>query len=156
MAVTAQREGFVEPRDRDQQPGPAVARRPAAVEPPPSPPPGEAEPLAAPEPEDKPVEVVWPLTVKLIHSKPIRNHRNEYVEALTFRAPTAGDINRYGNPVRINKDGDTIIDENKMTLMMAALSGVLSPVIETLETRDWNSAAYRLRPFFLPEPALAW
>jgi hypothetical protein len=102
------------------------------------------------------IEESWPITVKLVHTKPIRNHRNELIEALTFRQPTGGDINRCGNPVRISQDGDVIIDERKMTLMMASLSGVLSPVLETIDPRDWNSAAYRLRPFFLPEPNLAW
>jgi len=29
------------------------------------------------------------------------------------------------------------------------------PFIEQMDTRDWNSVAYRLRRFFLPDPG-AW
>ena len=42
-----------------------------------------------------------------------------------------------------------------MTYMIAAPSGVLPPFIEEMDPRDWNSCAYRLRRFFLPDPA-AW
>ena len=41
-----------------------------------------------------------------------------------------------------------------MTLMMAALSGILPPFLERMDPRDWNSCAYRLRGFFLPDPGL--
>lgn len=149
---TARREGFVEADDRRNPPfRPAVA----GVAPVPSPAPQVTEPEPVPEPEPI-VEDIWPVKVKLVHSKNIRNHRNEYIDALTFRAPTGGDINRYGNPCRFNQDGELIFDERKMTQVMAALSGVLPPVIRSLDARDWASAAYRLRPFFLPEPGLAW
>lgn len=97
---------------------------------------------------------VWPVKVKLLH-KPVRNNKGDLVHELTFREPTGGDINRYGNPVRFNTDGDIIIDERKMTTVMAVLSGVLQPFLEQMDPRDWNSCAYRLRNFFLPDPA-AW
>jgi len=96
----------------------------------------------------------WPVKVRLLH-RGVRNSKNEEVKELIFREPTGGDINRYGNPVRINQDGDVVIDERKMTTMMAVLSGVLQPFIETMDPRDWNSCAYRLRGFFLPDPS-AW
>jgi hypothetical protein len=38
-----------------------------------------------------------------------------------------------------------------MMRVMAALSGVLLPLLEPMDTRDWNSCAYRLRNFFLPD-----
>ncbi len=106
--------------------------------------------------QDRTPEVVeeWPITVRLLH-RPIRNNKGDEVRELTFREPTGGDINRYGNPVRINQDGDVVIDERKMTLIMAALSGILSPLLERMDPRDWNSCAYRLRGFFLPDPT-AW
>ena len=111
-----------------------------------------------PEPEAKPQEEVyreqWPITVKLLH-KPVRNNKNDLVKELSFREPTGGDINRYGNPVRIDQNGDVLIDERKMTTIMAVLSGVLQPFLEGMDPRDWNSCAYRLRSFFLPDPA-AW
>ena len=96
----------------------------------------------------------WPVTVKLLH-RPVRDNKNEEVKVLSFREPTGGDISRYGNPVRITQEGDAEIVEKKMTMMMAALSGILPPFIEAMDTRDWNSCAYRLRSFFLPEPE-AW
>jgi hypothetical protein len=126
------------------------------------------EPQAQPQPQDdntvldmatgapvpEPPEEVWPIKVKLMHH-PIRDNKGIEVTELLFREPTGADINRYGNPVRINMEGDIIIDERKMTWMMAALSGVLSPMLERMDPRDWNSCAYRLRSFFLPDPS-AW
>jgi Phage tail assembly chaperone proteins, E, or 41 or 14 len=127
------REGFVEPR---------------------SPPSPEPPQLEAPPADDPLPAEVWPIRINLLH-KPTRNNKNEMIKELVLREPTGGDINRYGNPVRINQDGDVIIDERKMTFMISALSGVLLPFIEALDPRDWNSCAYRIRGFFLPEPA-AW
>lgn len=104
-----------------------------------------------------PVEVpreVWPIRVKLLH-KAVRDNKGNEVRELSFREPTGADINRYGNPVRVNQDGDIVIDERKMTWIMSALSGILTPMLERMDPRDWNSAAYRLRGFFLPDPA-AW
>lgn len=92
----------------------------------------------------------WPITVRLMY-RPIKNNKGEEIRELMFREPNGGDINRYGNPVRIDQQGDAIIDERKMTLIMAALSGVLSPLLERMDPRDWNSCAYRLRNFFLPD-----
>jgi hypothetical protein len=114
---------------------------------PPEPPP----PPAAPEE----FRDIWPIKVKLVH-KPIHDQNGRELAELSFREPTAGDINRCGNPVRLTSDFDAAIDERKMTLMIAALSGVLSPMLDKMDPRDWNSCAYRLRTFFLPEPALAW
>jgi hypothetical protein len=118
---------------------------------------------AAPPPEiaPSPVEQApdagaeeWPIKVKLLY-KAIRNNRNEEIKEVSLREPRAGDINRYGNPVRVNQDGDVLIDERKMTYIIAALTDILPPFIETMDPRDWNSVAYRLRRFFLPDPA-AW
>jgi hypothetical protein len=104
-------------------------------------------------PPPAPVET-WPIKVKLLH-KPIRDNHGTAVRELSFREPTGGDINRCGNPVRINQDGDIIIDERKMSLIMANLCGILSPLLDQMDPRDWSSCAYRLRNFFLPDPA-AW
>ena len=85
----------------------------------------------------------------------IRDNNGAEVKQVTMREPRAGDINRYGNPVRVNTDGEILIEERKMTYMIAALTGILVPFIEDMDTRDWNSCAYRIRGFFLPELA-AW
>ncbi len=141
-------EGFVA-----DQPAPqpaATLQQPVSAKravPPPTiePSPAELPPLPAPE---------WPITVTLRH-KPIRNNAGEEVKQVSMREPRAGDINRYGNPVRVNADGEIIIEERKMTYMIAALTNILPPFIEDMDTRDWNSCAYRIRGFFLPELA-AW
>lgn len=107
---------------------------------------------AAPAPE--PIREEWPIKVKLLH-KPIRDNKGIDLHELSFRQPTGGDINRNGIPVRIDGSGEVVIDERKMTLMMTALTGVMTPFLEAMDPRDWASCAYRLRSFFLPDPE-AW
>jgi hypothetical protein len=148
-----EREGFI-----DERP---VERNVRTIE-------GTAEPQAErhvrsmpppeiePSPAEKPIsmEPEWPMVVKLVN-KPIRNNKGELVQELKLREPRAGDINRYGNPVRINQDGDVVWDERKMSYMIAALSDILEPFIEDMHPRDWNTCAMKLRNFFLPDPR-AW
>lgn len=95
----------------------------------------------------------WPIKVRLLH-RGVRQG-SEMVHELSFREPTGGDINRCGNPCHVDQNGDVIILERKMTTMMSQLSGILPPFIETMDPRDWNSCAYRLRGFFIPDPT-AW
>jgi hypothetical protein len=92
----------------------------------------------------------WPVTVQLLY-RPIKNDRGEEISSLTFREPRASEINRIGNPTRMLWDGEIIIEERKMTYIMAALCGILPPLLEAMDPRDWNSCAYRLRKFFLPD-----
>jgi hypothetical protein len=116
----------------------------------------EPEPIEAPaaeQPTWQPPVDVWPITVKLLHSKKVRNNKGEPISELTFREPTGADINRYGLPVRIDQNGDVVMDERKMTMMMSSLAGVLQPLLDPIDPRDWASCAYRLRSFFLPDPA---
>ncbi|UPK03102.1 phage tail assembly protein [Bradyrhizobium sp. 170] len=146
MNVNPKHEGFVDdqatkPEAEIISPSNKRAMPPPEIEPPPE----ELPPLELDE---------WPIIVKLLY-KPIRNNRGEEVREVSLREPRAGDINRYGNPIRVNQDGDVIIDERKMTYMIGALSNILPPFIEEMDPRDWNSCAYRLRRFFLPDPA-AW
>jgi hypothetical protein len=147
--INPKREGFVDDSKPTLEHEPAASAPPGtkpAVPPPEiEPPPAELPPLLQDE---------WPIIVKMLY-KPIRNNRGEDVREVSLREPRAGDINRYGNPIRVNQDGDVLIDERKMTYMIAALSNILPPFIEEMDPRDWNSCAYRLRRFFLPDPA-AW
>jgi hypothetical protein len=139
MDTQPQREGFVEPpkpMTGNGGSGPIIDQPPIESAPPPA-----------------PIEA-WPVRVKLLH-KPVKNMRGEMVHELVFREPTGGDINRYGNPCRINMDGDVIIEPQAMTRVMGALCGILTPNLDFMDPRDWNSCAYRLRNFFLPEVA-AW
>lgn len=96
----------------------------------------------------------WPVVVRLLH-KPVRDNKGNMVKELSFREPTGSDIIRYGNPCHIDQNGDVIIIDRKMLTMMAVLSGVLQPFLESMDPRDYNSCAYRLRGFFLPDTA-AW
>jgi hypothetical protein len=108
-----------------------------------------------PVPADPEESETWPVRVKLLHKK-IRGPKGvELVNELIFREPTGGDINRYGNPCHVDQNGDVIILDRKMLTMMAVLSGVLQPFLEGMDPRDYNSCAYRLRSFFIPDPA-AW
>jgi hypothetical protein len=145
MNVSPKREGFVD----EQQPA-APKPRPVA------PPIIEPSPAETATEADAPLhlQAQWPIVIKLLY-RPIRNTRGEEVKEVRMREPRAGDINRYGNPIRVNQEGDVVIDERKMTFMIAALTDILPPFIEEMDPRDWNSCAYRLRRFFLPDPA-AW
>jgi hypothetical protein len=109
---------------------------------------------SAPDQDIKRLIETWPIKVKLIH-KSVRDNKGVELKELSFRQPTGGDINRCGMPVRIDMNGDVQMDEHKMTLMMTALTGVMTPFLEQMDPRDWASCAYRLRNFFLPDPA-AW
>jgi hypothetical protein len=149
MNVKPKREGFVEDQPATLEHEPAAAAAPGSK---PAVPPPEIE--LSPEELPPLLQDEWPIIVKMLY-KPIRNNRGEDVREVSLREPRAGDINRYGNPIRVNQDGDVIIDERKMTYMIAALSNILPPFIEEMDPRDWNSCAYRLRRFFLPDPA-AW
>jgi hypothetical protein len=93
---------------------------------------------------------IWPITVQLLY-RSIMNDRGESVNSLVFREPRAAEINRIGNPTRMLWDGEIIIEERKMTYIMGALCGILPPLLEAMDPRDWNSCALRLRKFFLPD-----
>ena len=105
-----------------------------------------------PDPDPEPVRETWPVKVKLMHKK-VRNQRGEMVTELSFREPTGGDINRIGNPCQVDQYGDVVILDRKMMTMMAQLTGIHQPFLEAMDPRDYNSCAYRLRGFFIPDPA---
>ena len=164
MNKPAPREGFVAGDIGEIEDDVAVAPQPSRqqrVEPPPPARPQQtrAQPAARPVTNGgtaPPItgKEIWPVKVKLLY-KSIRTEEGELLHELSFREPTGGDINRYGNPIRVNQEGDVIIDERKMMVMMSALTGVFQPFLETMDPRDWNSCAYRLRGFFLPDLS-AW
>jgi hypothetical protein len=147
VATPIMREGFVEA----QRPGAATARPAEEKEkkPPPTMPAPEMEEPPGPDAADF-MKEQWPIVVRLLHKK-IANNTGELVDHLSFREPRGGDINRYGNPCRVNREGDVVIDERKMHYVMAALCNVLPPMLDAMDPRDWNSCAYRLRDFFLPD-----
>jgi hypothetical protein len=78
----------------------------------------------------------------------------EEVKELKFREPTAGDIDRAGNPVLLDMFSDPpkiTFDAKAMTSMMAALAAVPPSTIKQMHTKDWNTAAWQLAGYFMPE-----
>ena len=78
----------------------------------------------------------------------------EEVKELKFREPTAGDIDRSGNPVELDMFSDPPkikFDAKAMTAMMAALAAVPPSTIKQMHPKDWNTAAWQLAGFFMPE-----
>jgi hypothetical protein len=73
---------------------------------------------------------------------------------LIFREPTAGDIERCGNPVILDMAAEPPkinFDAKSMTQMMATLATVPPSTIRQLHPKDWNTAAWQLAGFFLPD-----
>jgi hypothetical protein len=118
-------------------------------------PPPELEPSPADTEAVQIDQDTWPIVVRLLYKPLVIPGTNQTYTEIAFREPRGGDINRYGNPCRINGEGEVLIEERKMHYIMAALSGILPPYLELLDPRDWNSCAYRLRHFFAPDPR-AW
>jgi hypothetical protein len=96
-----------------------------------------------------PKEIVWPYTLKLLH-RPTRNTKNEIIHELTVRAPTAGDLARVGDPVRVMPDGSIATDPRIMIELLAQISGVYPPFIEQLDARDYKSCAHWLQGILIP------
>jgi hypothetical protein len=140
------REGFIAPSDGDQ---PALAPQRAPVQSQPVPQ-SQSQPEPSAQVVDIPARPAWPMVIKL-RNKPIIGPRGESIDELKFREPTGGDVMRIGNPCWIRSDGELMIDDPKMMRMMGQLSGVLAPLLEAMHPKDYNSCAYRLRPFFIPD-----
>lgn len=97
--------------------------------------------------------VFEPIVIKL-RNKIIAN--GDEVDELTFREPTAADIERVGNPVNIDMSSATgevkvTFDSKAMTQMMSTLAAVPPSTIRQMKTKDWNSAAWSLASFFIPD-----
>ena len=94
---------------------------------------------------------VSPIIVKLRKAVPADG---DEVMELTFREPTAGDIDRVGNPVMIDPFGDVpkySFDSKMMTAMMSVLAAVPPSTIKRMHPKDWNNAAWLLLNFFTPD-----
>lgn len=105
---------------------------------------------AKPEPEGAGDDAI---TVSL--SKPIPVF-DDKVSVLKFRKPTAADIIQIGNPVLFDPISDPPRVEHhaqRMTAMMARLSGVPASSLARMETDDWIACAWELSPFFIPRRA---
>lgn len=93
-----------------------------------------------------------PIAIKLRKSV-IAN--GDEVNELTFREPTAADIERVGNPINIDMlSGDMpkiTFEAKSMTQMMALLATVPPSTIRQMHPKDWNTAAWSLANFFMPD-----
>jgi hypothetical protein len=109
---------------------------------------------------------VWPMVIKLRHrpiKAPGKDGKEVTINELSFREPRANDmIKAGGNPVRVAFMGvvdgqpnyDYLIDDGRMTKVMANLMGVQDAYLMALDPRDYASAAYRLRRFFISDQGL--
>lgn len=106
----------------------------------------------APEPEPESA-TGGAVTVTLSKSIPVFDDK---VSVLLFRKPTAADIIQIGNPVLFDPISDPPRVEHhaqRMTAMMARLSGVPASSLARMETDDWIACAWELSPFFIPRRA---
>lgn len=113
-----------------------------------------ADPVTTQDPAPTaPTAPEWPMTVPL--RKPLLDKDAQQIRELVLREPTGGDIAEAGNPVKMRAGNDGVIefvyDEAKMTAMFAKLSGVPPVFLRNIDPRDWNTLAYRISGFFLPD-----
>jgi hypothetical protein len=110
--------------------------------------------IAAPEGKAKEtVARANPQPFSLDLRKPVIANGDE-TSRLTFREPTGNDIEQVGNPVNMDFTHDppkVSFDSRMMTNMMARLATVPPSTIRQMHTRDWNTAAWNLAGFFMPD-----
>ena len=101
--------------------------------------------------EDDAIPEAW--SGKLLLRKPVVAN-GETVNEITFREPTAWDIERIGNPVTIGlyeNQPKMHFEGQTMTQMMAHLAGVPFSTIRSMHPKDWENAAWKLANFFMPD-----
>jgi hypothetical protein len=112
-----------------------------------------AQPIVQ-EAEQAPPDLPSEVKVKL--RKPIATHFSPTTDSLTFREPTAMDIDQVGNPVSNDFSRGwppmPVIDSKKMTFMMARLANI-SPndILKHMTARDWSTCSLAVQVFFLPD-----
>lgn len=120
-------------------------------------------PAQEPAPEPALPPDMWPMVIKLQHRPVKKTALGDTVKELTFREPTARDIMKAGgNPCRVEVveiTGTQVIynyvnDDPKMLKLMALLTGINDGYLGDMDPRDYNSCAYRLRRFFVPEQGI--
>jgi hypothetical protein len=105
--------------------------------------------------EKKPVNGASTDLIVSLLRHPVRNGDGEQVSELRFREPNAGDIEACGNPVILDLVGQerpkVNFDAKSMTQMMARLAAVPPSSIRQMHPKDWNTAAWMLTNFFMPD-----
>jgi Phage tail assembly chaperone proteins, E, or 41 or 14 len=108
---------------------------------------------AAAAPPPAPAANGWDGKLPLRQEIPSGNG-TDMVKEIVFREPTAGDIERIGNPVLIElyeQKPKMHFDTRAMTMMLAHLANVPPPVIRAMHPKDWNNAAWLIANFFVPD-----
>jgi hypothetical protein len=106
-----------------------------------------------PKAEAKTVNGAESTDIVIVLRKAVIAHGDE-VKELRFREPTAGDIEKCGNPVNIDffsGKPKMTFNEVAMSAMMSQLAAVPPSTIRSLNTKDWNTAAWELASFFMPD-----
>src|SRR5262245_13251011 len=91
---------------------------------------------------------------KLSMRKEIPDGNGGKTTQIVLREPTAGDIERIGNPVLIElyeARPKIEFDTRIMTAMLAHLASVPPSSIRMMHPKDWNNAAWMVANFFMPD-----
>jgi len=100
-------------------------------------------------------EEVAPASYSHVLTKSIMAHGDEVTE-LKWREPTAGDIERAGNPILIEFREDESyprmrFDEKKMNSMISLLCAIPPSSVRMITAGDWQTIAFKLSRFFMPK-----
>jgi hypothetical protein len=108
------------------------------------------EPAPAAPPPERPS---GPVIIDL--HKPVRAHDDPKKMKLTLREPTVHDMQQVGVPWNLEftsgRPQPVMADPIRVTAMLARLANVAPTTIEEMDTRDWNTAAWAIAHFFLPD-----
>ena len=111
----------------------------------------EMEDLEKEQDTTAPQEPTIPMEHRL--AKPIRAN-GEDVQVLTWREPTAGVIERAGNPIMLEFNGTDFptmtFNEKKMNAMISTLCAIPPSSVRMLPAGEWQAIAYKLSRFFMP------
>lgn len=104
------------------------------------------------KPEANGVAPEWPKILKL--RKPVIANGDEVME-LSFREPTPADIERCGDPVRIDfftgAEAKLIYNDVAVSAMMSTLAAVPPSTIKQMALKDWKNGRLLLTIPFLED-----
>lgn len=116
-----------------------------------------ATPPAAPPPAA--AEVAEPTVIKPVRlHKPISAH-GDLLKELTLREPTGMDIINCGNPVKLDfskTPPEVTFDERKMAAMICTLASIPTSSVGKMHPKDWNTVAWVVAGFFIPDMEQLW
>ena len=135
------------PSPPEQEAAPAAPAAPAV--------PGPVTSEVLPEEPERKDDLPTQVTIEL--GRPIKSHFSPTTTSLTFREPTAMDIDAVGNPITMDFGRGwpplPVVDAKKMTQMLARLAHVAPSSILQMTARDWSTCSLAVQIFFLPDLA---